>query len=184
MKENLQFNFSNSSSELAKNNWFYKLKNQITKKSFIISLILFALVVFLVSSFFIPVTLPYNKNKMYVEPIKCTVTKKTGCEPIDKNDSRTIDRNGEKIKLIYYCYEKPLFFSLFIDPDFQPFSESGARIGIDQPSTLYSYESQPTEVYYMKEPNLYKYDKVSDKDFDELRKKSDLIWSGVIDYEK
>lgn len=209
MKENLQFNFSNSSSELAKNNWFYKLKNQITKKSFIISLILFALVVFLVSSFFIPVTLPYNKNKMYVEPIKCTVTKKTGCKPIDKNDSnfknaitqlrigykgintigqsyiyRTIDRNGEKIKLIYYCYEKPLFFSLFIDPDLQPFSESGARIGIDQPSTLYSYESQPTEVYYMKGPNLYKYDKVSDKDFDELRKKSDLIWSGVIDYEK
>lgn len=97
---------------------------------------------------------------------------------------RTIDRNGEKIKLIYYCYEKPLFFSLFIDPDLQPFSESGARIGIDQPSTLYSYESLPTEVYYMKEPNLYKYDKVSDKDFDELRKKSDLIWSGVIDYEK
>ena len=36
----------------------------------------------------------------------------------------------------------------------------------------------------MKETNLYKYDKVSDKDFDELRKKSDLIWSGVIDYEK
>ena len=66
MKENLQFNFPNSSNELAKNNWFYKLKNQITKKSFIISLILFALVVFLVSSFFIPVTLPYNKNKIKV----------------------------------------------------------------------------------------------------------------------
>ncbi len=76
---------------------------------------------------------------------------------------------------------------MFIDPDLQGYSESGSHV---TPITIEKdqhYTSLPTEVYYLQRTDLGKLDesfasKVSDKEYDELRKNCELIWSGETDY--
>lgn len=97
------------------------------------------------------------------------------------SSGRTINRNGEKVRVIYYCYTKTLWDSLFIDSDLLEYSESGSAYGSD----IYDYESrdykpQMKEIYYLPMVNLYKIDNLSDEEYDKLREKCELIWSGVI----
>lgn len=96
---------------------------------------------------------------------------------------RTIHRDGGDVRVVYYCYTKTLWDSLFTDPDLLGYSESGSSYG----SELYgdSYESsyhepQMKEIYYLPIRNLYKIDELSDEEFDRLREGGQLIWSGVI----
>lgn len=96
---------------------------------------------------------------------------------------RDINRNGENIRVIYFCYSKTLWDSLFIDGDLTGYSESGSFYGTDEyGDSFYSidYEPQMREIYYLPIRNLHEIDNLSDEDFDNLKEKADLIWSGVI----
>ena len=42
------------------------------------------------------------------------------------------------------------------------------------------YEPQMIEVYYLRQKNLHKLEELSDEEYDNLREKSDLIFSGMI----
>lgn len=96
---------------------------------------------------------------------------------------RTINRDGDDVRVVYYCYSKPLWNSLFADSDLQEYSEGGRSTGTDMYGNNYqrmSYESQPIEVYYLPRRNLHKIDDFSDVEYDHLREECELIWSGVI----
>lgn len=96
---------------------------------------------------------------------------------------RTIRRNGEDVRVVYYCYTKTLWNSLFFDGDLAGYSESGhsygsAIYGDNYQSTV--YKPQRKEIYYLPIRNFFKIDDLSDEEFDKLRETCDLIWSGVI----
>ncbi len=96
---------------------------------------------------------------------------------------RTINRDGKDIRVVYYCYTKSLWESLFIDPDLQEFSESGMSTGTNMYGDHYQtldYEPQMTEVYYLPNNDLFQMNDLSDADYDHLRTTCDLIWSGTI----
>lgn len=96
---------------------------------------------------------------------------------------RTINRNGQEIRVVYYCYTKTLWDSLFVDPDLLGYSESGSSFGSDLYGDNYEstdYKPQMKEIYYLPIRNLERIDKLSDEEFDRLRETCDLIWRGVI----
>lgn len=99
------------------------------------------------------------------------------------SQGRTINRDGREVRVVYYCYTKSLWNSLFIDSDLLGYSESGSEYG----SSIYEdtfdstvYEPQMKEIYYLQIRNPEKFEALSDEEFDRLREKGDLIWSGVI----
>lgn len=101
----------------------------------------------------------------------------------ERSVGRTINRNGENVRVIYYCYIKTLWNTLFVYPDFVGYSEGGSSTG----STIYgdSYESadyqpQRIEVYYLPIRNLEKIDQLTDDEYDKLKERCELIWSGVV----
>lgn len=101
----------------------------------------------------------------------------------ESSTGRTINRNGEDVRLVYYCYSKTLWNSLFKDPDLEEYSESGRSTGTDMYGGNYqslNYEPQMTEVYYLPLRDLYKIDSLSDTEYDSLRADSGLIWRGTI----
>lgn len=57
----------------------------------------------------------------------------------EESIGRTIVRNGNEVRVVYYCYTKPLWNSLFVDSDLQEYSESGRSTGTDMYGD--SYES-------------------------------------------
>lgn len=96
---------------------------------------------------------------------------------------RTINRNGENIRVVYYCYTRTLWDSLFFDDGFAGQRESGRSFGSDIYGENYEsaeYEPQMREIYYLPVRNLHKIGELSDEEFDGLREKGSLIWSGVI----
>lgn len=101
----------------------------------------------------------------------------------ESSTGRTINRNGEDVRLVYYCYSKTLWNSLFKDPDLEEYSESGRSTGTDMYGDNYeslNYEPQMTEVYYLPLRDLYKINALSDTEYDSLRADSELIWRGTI----
>lgn len=96
---------------------------------------------------------------------------------------RTINRNGENIRVVYYCYTRSLWDSLVFDDGFAGQYESGRSFGSDIYGENYEsadYEPQMREIYYLPVRNLHKIGELSDEEFDGLREKGSLIWSGVI----
>lgn len=96
---------------------------------------------------------------------------------------RTINRNGEEVRVVYYCYTKTLWNSLFIDSDLMGYSESGSSYGSELYGDCYEsghYEPQMKEIYYLPIRNLERIDRLSDEEFDQLREKCDLIWRGIV----
>lgn len=113
------------------------------------------------------------------------VRKYQGINGIGENSvGRTINRNGEDVRVVYYCYTKTLLDSLFLDPDLQEYSEAGTSTGTDLYGDSFetmAHEPQMTEVYYLPLTDLYNStDELSDAEYDELRGNCDLIWSGTI----
>lgn len=90
---------------------------------------------------------------------------------------RTVTRDGEEIKVYYYCYRETLWDSLFADPElyrggeYRPINSNGFDTG--------DYEPQMREIYYLPAKNLDRLEKLSDEEYDKLREKSVLIWSGI-----
>lgn len=101
----------------------------------------------------------------------------------ESSSGRTINRNGQEVRVVYYCYTKTLWNSMFIDSDLLGYSESGSSYGSELYEDNYDsedYEPQMKEIYYLPMRNLYKIRELPDEEFDKLREQCDLIWSGVI----
>lgn len=102
----------------------------------------------------------------------------------EESTGRTINRNGEEVRVVYYCYSKTLWNSLFIDSDLQEYSESGTSTGTDMYGDSFQsvdYEPQRIEVYYFPVRDLYdKMEKLSDEKYDQCKENLMLVWSGVI----
>lgn len=99
------------------------------------------------------------------------------------HSSRTIYKNGEDIRVIYYCYQKTLWDSLFFWEDNKLPYENGAAYG----SFLYGdeyqsidYRPQKTEIYYLQFNDPESLNALSDDEFVALKKQAQLVWSGVI----
>lgn len=96
---------------------------------------------------------------------------------------RNVNRNGENVRVVYYCYAKSLWTSLFFDYDLSHYSESGSSSGSDIYGESYQsadYEPQMIEIYYLPVRNLYGLENLSDEEFDAQRENGTLVWSGVI----
>ena len=95
---------------------------------------------------------------------------------------RTISRNGEKVRVIYYRYTKTLW-DLMLPSDLFAQSESASNYGeIYGDSAAFDggvHEPEQREIYYLQVRNLDALDELSDKEYDALRQKASLIWSGV-----
>lgn len=108
------------------------------------------------------------------------------CHGVDRtadvrSNGRTIYRNGEKTRVIYYCSTKTLWDILFYKDNGH--SDNGYTSGGD----IYggsdyqeAYEPEMREIYYLPMRNMDRLDKLSDEEFDALREKATPVWSGVI----
>ncbi len=93
---------------------------------------------------------------------------------------RTIYRNGQKVRVVYYCYTKTLWNKLFLCNREDLFTQitTGAIYG----DSLYQekYEPQLREIYYLPMRNLNRLEKLSDDEFDAQRKNATLVWNGIV----
>ncbi len=100
--------------------------------------------------------------------------------------SRTISRNGEDVTVVYFCYYKTIWSSIF-HGDFSTYRENFIHVdnsSYDQnfdPAT--GYHPSKREIYYLPSRELIDADKIyemSDEEFDALKEQAGLIWSGVV----
>lgn len=100
-----------------------------------------------------------------------------------EQDSRTIKRDGKKIKIIYFSFSKTLFNRLFKDSDFTDYVPSGYSFARESGEKFNGTpENLMTEVYYIKRTNLHKLDKLSDAEYDKLHENLEPVWCGKVDY--
>ena len=95
---------------------------------------------------------------------------------------RSINRNGETVRVVYYRYTKTPWNSLFIDYDLTDYTSSAWWSGTDIYGDSYGsvdYEPQMIEIYYLPVRELSRLNNLSDEDFDALRENGALIWSGL-----
>ncbi len=96
--------------------------------------------------------------------------------------SRTISRNGEKIRVVFFCYYKTLW-DIVLHGDLAGYSESGSAFGDvyeDSMQKDHTYIPGMKEIYYLPIRNLHKISDFSGEEFDALRDKAELIWKGII----
>lgn len=101
--------------------------------------------------------------------------------------SRTISRNGEDVTVVYFCYYKTIWSSIFHGDFFSTYKESFISVdcgSYDQnfdPAT--GYHPSKREIYYLPSRELLDIDRIyemSDEEFDALREQAGLVWSGVV----
>ncbi len=118
------------------------------------------------------------------EIVESVLTSARGINDVSQSvRSRIIERDGQEIRVLYYCYSKTLWGSIF-HGDFSPYRESLTAVGITQNTkdigTPPVCKPLMTEVYYLPVRNLTeKLDCLSDEEFDAMREQGSLIWSGM-----
>lgn len=95
------------------------------------------------------------------------------------SNGRTIIRNGTPVKVVYYRYTKSLWNALLPD-DFWGYNESGWVYDADGTSKGKDHEPEIQEIYYLPIRDLGGLDELTDDEFDALKEKASLIWSGEI----
>lgn len=91
---------------------------------------------------------------------------------------RTINRNGQTIKVFYYYYEESLWDHWFSDPALRTGSEIRPIYGDGYQSA--DYKPQMIEIYYVPLKKISGFERLSDEDYDRQREKGSLIWSGIV----
>ena len=96
---------------------------------------------------------------------------------------KTIQRNGKTVRVVYYCYTRTLWNSLFPDQDsFLNLSVSEGDVFEENfyrnPNT--DYQPMQREIYYLPMSGLNRLDSLSDEEFDAQKKHAKLVWSGVL----
>lgn len=100
------------------------------------------------------------------------------------SQSRTINRDGRKVRITYFCFYKTLWNSLFCG-DLAPNGERGNSFcDIYEnrfPEKGQRYRPMETEIYYLQDRALLgdKTKGLSDEAFDKLKEKGWLIWGGT-----
>lgn len=97
---------------------------------------------------------------------------------------RTIRRDGETVRVVYYCYTRSLWNSLF-RPGMNGYMDSSVYRGAIYEKNFFresleKYEPMMREIYYLPMGNMNRMNRLSDAEFDELREDAVLVWSGVI----
>lgn len=98
---------------------------------------------------------------------------------------RTIERDGEKVRVVYYCYTRSLWNSLF-SPGDNGFVNSSVSTGAIYEADFFrgesveNYEPRMREIYYLPMGNMNRLSLFSDEEFDALREDAVLVWSGKI----
>ena len=97
------------------------------------------------------------------------------------SNGRTVQRNGKTVRVVYYCYTRTLWNSLFRGS----FNSSTIREGDVFEEDFYrnpntDYQPVEREIYYLPMGNMERLDGLSDEEFDAKREHAELVWSGVI----
>ncbi len=108
-------------------------------------------------------------------------------ESVDSDDftsrGRTLQQNGEPVRVVYYCYTRTLWNSLF--PTNGCFMDSCISTGTIYENSLFrdsGADDQPKmrNIYYLPMGNMNRLDRLSDEEFDAQKENAVLVWSGVI----
>lgn len=97
---------------------------------------------------------------------------------------RTVERDGVKVRVVYYCYTRSLWNSLF-HPGTDGFADSSVSTGAIYESSFFresikSYEPRMREIYYLPMGNMGRLDRLCDEEFEAQKENAVLVWSGVI----
>jgi len=97
---------------------------------------------------------------------------------------RTLRRDGESVRVVYYCYTRSLWERLF-DAENNRGTSSSISTGMIYESNFFrispeNYQPKLREIYYLPMGNMNQLDRLSDKEFDAQRENAVLVWSGVI----
>lgn len=95
---------------------------------------------------------------------------------------RTVVRDGEKVRLVYFCYSKTLW-NMIRYGELSGISESGSGYGDMYDDSIAddgTYSPEYTEIYYLEDAGLSKLKEVSDDEYIQKADHSSMIWSGVI----
>lgn len=97
---------------------------------------------------------------------------------------RTIRRDGETVRVVYYCYTRSLWNSLF-HPGVNGYVDSSVYRGAIYEKNFFresleKYEPMLREIYYLPMGNMNRLTGLTDEDFDALSEDAVLVWSGVI----
>lgn len=95
---------------------------------------------------------------------------------------RTIQRNGETVRVVYYCYTKSLWNSMFSENGgFVDYSIAQGDVYEDDffINANADYQPEKREIYYLPVENMNRLNRLSDEEFDAQKENADLVWSGV-----
>lgn len=95
------------------------------------------------------------------------------------SNERIINRNGAPVRVVYYRYAKSLW-NVILPDDFWGYNESGWVYDADGAFKGNDYEPKIQEIYYLPIRDLGTLDELPDDEFDALKEKASLIWSGEI----
>lgn len=117
-----------------------------------------------------------------MEALRLLLTRSVGSDGIT-SAGRTIQRNGENVRVIYYCYTTSLWNRLFsAENRFVCRSTATGAVyeRLFQRSEVSHYEQEQREIYYLPMGNMNRLERLSDEEFDELREKAALVFRGEI----
>lgn len=97
---------------------------------------------------------------------------------------RTIRRDDETVRVVYYCYTRSLWNSLF-HPGVNGYVDSSVYRGAIYEKNFFresleKYEPMMREIYYLPMGNMNRLSGLTDEEFDALKEDAVLVWSGVI----
>lgn len=116
------------------------------------------------------------------EALRLILTASVGSDGL-ASSGRTVSREGETVRVVYYCYTRSLWSRLFQEEDrFVCRSTATGAIyeRLFQRSAVSSYEPEQREIYYLPMGNMSRLDRLSDEEFDALREEASLVFSGKI----
>lgn len=97
------------------------------------------------------------------------------------SSGRTIERNGETVRVVYYCYTRTLWNHLF--PETANFMDHSVSCGNIYEGSFFresNYRTKRREIYYLPMGNMNRLDRLSNEEFDAWKEQAVLVWSGVI----
>lgn len=114
-----------------------------------------------------------------IDLIRMTTTESVGSDSA-VSIGRTLNRDGTEVRIVYYCYTKTLWNSLFEGE--YAFADHITTTGdLYGGRRLYHAEYKPmmTEVYYLPRGDLDRLGSLSDAEFEQLKEEGHLVWSGM-----
>ena len=113
-----------------------------------------------------------------MDRIQLILTEEIACDEM-QTYTRTINRNGEPVRVTYYCYTKRLWNLIFGDSRRSRRMISEGDMYADSNNSL-KYKKQMREIYYLPKGGIERLDRLSDGEFDAQKKYAIQVWSGIL----